>query len=74
MCFQDIVIFTLYHVSGFASIALGLWLNLAILMTNLSDDLSYRNLANFTVVACVRRMVPLIAYMPLFSFIERYVK
>ncbi|XP_045511345.1 rhodopsin, GQ-coupled-like [Colias croceus] len=37
------------------SVLLGLWLNLTLLLTNLKYDLSYRNLAFFTLISCLRR-------------------
>ncbi|XP_039763681.1 blue-sensitive opsin-like isoform X2 [Pararge aegeria] len=50
-----------YIITGTISALLGAWLNLALMLTNLRGDLSYRNFAFFTLISCLRRFVSLLA-------------
>ncbi|XP_026488397.2 rhodopsin-like [Vanessa tameamea] len=59
-----------YVATGIISSLLGIWLNLALLLTNLRSDLSYRNLAFFTVIACLRRAISVVTHLPLFNYSE----
>ncbi|CAH2104368.1 unnamed protein product [Euphydryas editha] len=59
-------------VTGVIAFLLGVWLNLALLLTNLRSDLSYRNLAFFTVIACLRRAVSVFSHLPLFNYSESF--
>ncbi|XP_072937334.1 rhodopsin, GQ-coupled-like [Epargyreus clarus] len=52
-----------FVITGTISVILSGWLTLTIFFTNLRFNLSYRNLACFTAVACVRRAMPMLSYL-----------
>ncbi|XP_059046196.1 rhodopsin-like [Achroia grisella] len=56
--------------SGFVSFILNCWLNMALISSRLWYDLSYRNLTIFTVVAGVRNLVAVLAYLPKFKYLD----
>ncbi|KAJ8729252.1 hypothetical protein PYW08_000833 [Mythimna loreyi] len=59
-----------FLVAGLLSVIFSLWLSVTLLFTNLRFDESYRNLANFIMVACIRRIVPTFLHLPLVKYIE----
>ncbi|XP_026726768.1 rhodopsin, GQ-coupled-like [Trichoplusia ni] len=56
--------------TGLLSVLFSSWLSVTLLFTNLRFDNSYRNLANYTVTASIRRIIPVISYLPLVKCIE----
>ncbi|XP_045459124.1 rhodopsin-like [Melitaea cinxia] len=58
--------------TGTIAFLLGVWLSIALLLTNLRSDLSYRNLAFFTVIASLRRGVSVFSHLPLFNYSESF--
>ncbi|XP_075992588.1 uncharacterized protein LOC142987598 isoform X2 [Anticarsia gemmatalis] len=59
-----------FLLTGLLSVMFSAWLSVTLLFTSLRFDSSYRNLANFTSVACVRRVVPALLHLPLVKCIE----
>nr|QDR51018.1 unclassified opsin [Manduca sexta] len=59
-----------FTAGGLISVILSAWLNLTLLVSNLRHDRSYNNLANFTLAACIRRIVPVMAHLPFIKYIE----
>ncbi|KAF9804149.1 hypothetical protein SFRURICE_020577 [Spodoptera frugiperda] len=59
-----------YLITGLLSVICSFWLSVTLLFTNLRFDDSYHNLANFIVVACIRRIVPMFHHLPFVNYIE----
>ncbi|KAH9639871.1 hypothetical protein HF086_015722 [Spodoptera exigua] len=59
-----------YLITGLLAVIFSFWLSVILLFTNLRTDDSYHNMANFIVVACIRRIVPIILHLPFVNFFD----